>query len=118
MKKIYLAASLLLFTVFSFAQKQDSTKRDTLISGPLPPASNPNKYTPNLVLPSPHAATLGNYGNVLINLSSGLPSPNISLFDLKEGYIELGIGLSYQYRGFKPFFPFITRLNSHNNRKI
>lgn len=103
MKKIYLAASLLLFTVFSFAQKQDSTKRDTLISGPLPPASNPNKYTPNLVLPSPHAATLGNYGNVLINLSSGLPSPNISLFDLKEGDIELGIGLSYQYRGFKPF---------------
>lgn len=93
-----------LSTNFSaFAQKQDSTKRDTLISGPLPPASNPNKYTPNLVLPSPHGATLGIYGNTAINLSSGLPSPSVALFDLKEGEIELGIGLSYQYRGFKPF---------------
>ncbi|MDZ7899132.1 MAG: hypothetical protein U5N85_14055 [Arcicella sp.] len=90
------------FTVF--AQKQDSTKRDSLINNlVVPPANNPNKYTPNLVLPSPHAATLGNYGNVPVNLSSGLPSPSIVLFDLKEGDIGLDVGLSYQYRGFQTF---------------
>lgn len=104
MKKIYLTASLLLLAVLSFAQKQDSTKRDSLILNiVVPPANNPNKYTPNLTLPSPHAATLGDYGNTPINLSSGLPSPGISLFDLKEGDIGLGVSASYQYKGFKPF---------------
>jgi RHS repeat-associated protein len=104
MQKIYLTASLWLFTLCSFAQKQDSTKRDTLVSNIVnPPAPNPNKYTPNLILPSPHAATLGEYGNTPINLSSGLATPNISLFDLKEGDIGFGVGVSYQYKGFKPF---------------
>ena len=104
MKKIYLTTSLLLFATFCFAEKQDSTKRDTLISRIVnPPAPNPNKYTPNLTLPSPHAATLGEYGNTPINLSSGLATPSISLFDLKEGDIGLNVGISYQYKGFKPF---------------
>lgn len=91
--------------MFSFAQKQDSTKRDSSIIGNVvvPPPSNPNKYIPNLVLPSPHAATLGNYGNIPVNLSSGLATPNITLFAVKEGNIELGVGVSYQYKGFKPF---------------
>lgn len=92
---------MLNFTLYS--QKQDSTKRDTLILAPQPPVPNTNKYTPNLTLPSPHAATLGNYGNIPVNLSSGLPSPGISLFDLKEGDIDLSVSASYQYKGFKPF---------------
>lgn len=52
-------------TCLTFAQKQDSTKRDTTLffGNIVPPASNPNTYTPNLVLPSPHAAILGSYGN-------------------------------------------------------
>ena len=106
MQKTYIPALFCLFTFSVFAQKQDSTKRDSLIIrnlGPQPPASNPNKYTPNLVLPSPHAASLGVYGNTSVNLSSGLPNPNIGLFDVKEGNIDLGVGVSYQYRGFKPF---------------
>ena len=106
MQKIYITALFCLITFSIFAQKQDSTKRDSLIIrnlGPQPPAPNPNKYTPNLVLPSPHAASLGVYGNTSVNLSSGLPNPNIGLFDVKEGNIDLGVGISYQYRGFKPF---------------
>jgi RHS repeat-associated protein len=102
MKKLLLLIGFFLLNFTLYSQK-DSTKRDTLVLAPQPPASNTNKYTPNLVLPSPHAATLGNYGNVPVNLSSGLPSPSIGLFDLKEGDVDLDVGLSYQYRGFKPF---------------
>lgn len=103
MKKVYLTAVLLVITMLTFIQEQDSTKRDSIILAPQPPASNPNKYTPNLVLPLPLAATLGNYGNIPVNLSSGLATPNIALFEVKEGNIEVGIGVSYQYKGFKPF---------------
>jgi RHS repeat-associated protein len=108
MKKIYLTASLLLLATLCFAQttKKDSLKKDTLIvlkNNILPPVANTNKYTPNVTLPSPHAATLGEYGNTPINLSSGLATPNISFFDLKEGDIGFGVGISYQYKGFKPF---------------
>lgn len=106
MKHLFLLISLWGGLAYlTFAQKRDSTKRDTTLffGNIVPPASNPNTYTPNLVLPSPQAATLGSYGNTPINLSSGLVTPSISLFDLKEGSIELGIGVSYQYKGFKPF---------------
>ncbi|WP_159102736.1 DUF6443 domain-containing protein [Flectobacillus major] len=105
MKKTHLTFVLSVFTVFfSLAQKQDSTGRDSLIiKSVVPPPSNSNTYTPNLILPSPHAATLGNYGNTPINLSSGLATPSISLLDLKEGNIEMNVGISYQYKGFKPF---------------
>ncbi len=104
---MYLTASLLLLATLCFAQttKKDSIKKDTVILNNIvvPPAPNPNKYTPNLTLPSPHAATLGEYGNTPINLSSGLANPSISLFDLKEGDIGFGVGVSYQYKGFKSF---------------
>lgn len=107
MKKL-LTALLISFSISTFGQ-EISTPKDTtkglssLTLSVVPPAPNTNSYKPNLILPSPHAASLGNYGNMPVNLSSGLPSPNISIFELKEGETNLSMGASYQYRGFKPF---------------
>jgi RHS repeat-associated protein len=108
MKKLILAVCVTA-TISTFGQEistpKDTTKGLSSVTtlSVVPPAPNTNTYKPNLILPSPHAASLGNYGNTSVNLSSGLPSPNIPLFELKEGETNLSMSASYQYRGFKPF---------------
>ncbi|OFX88218.1 MAG: hypothetical protein A2W99_10220 [Bacteroidetes bacterium GWF2_33_16] len=50
---------------------------------------------------SPEAASLGSYGNVPVNLSSGQLNIEIPLYTIKLKGIEIPIALSYNYSGFK-----------------
>lgn len=54
---------------------------------------------------SPNASTLGVYGEVPVNLSTGQINLSIPLYDLKYHDISVPINLSYNYTGFKPNEP-------------
>jgi len=57
---------------------------------------------PKIIPPSPNAASLGKYGEIPLNYSSGLPNINIPLFDLTEGALKLPVSINYNYSGYKP----------------
>lgn len=57
---------------------------------------------PNYTTASPEAASLGQYGNVPINLSMGQINYTIPLYTIKVGDFEYPLTLSYGYSGFKP----------------
>ncbi|MEA5429120.1 hypothetical protein [Arcicella lustrica] len=59
-------------------------------------------YIPNLIPPSPNAASIGKFGNIPLNFSSGLPTINIPLYSLLEGGISVPVSLTYNYSGFRP----------------
>ncbi|MBL0357868.1 MAG: hypothetical protein IPP72_13715 [Chitinophagaceae bacterium] len=50
---------------------------------------------------SPDAAALGKFGDVPVNLSSGLPNISVPFYELKEGNIVLPVGLNYNASGIK-----------------
>ena len=58
--------------------------------------------TPNIVPPSPNAASIGKYGGYQPNLSSGLQNINIPLDVVTEGGLNVPISINYNYSGFKP----------------
>lgn len=61
-----------------------------------------NKYTlPQVTPQSPNAASLGKYGDVPVNLSTGMPSISVPLISAKVGSINIGVTLSYHYNGLK-----------------
>ncbi|PWK15759.1 RHS repeat-associated protein [Arcicella aurantiaca] len=61
-----------------------------------------NGYVPDVIPPSPNAASMGRFGDVALNLSSGLPNLPIALYTGIEGSISVPVGLQYRYTGFRP----------------
>ena len=70
------------------------------VSGVLPALGQ--KYLPAILPPSPNAASIGTYGNIPMNLSSGLPTVNLPLYSVSEGRINVPINLAYNYSGYRP----------------
>jgi hypothetical protein len=58
-----------------------------------------NSYKPNVIPPSPDAASLGRYGEIPVELSKGTPSISISLYEIQSGSLRLPISLSYHASG-------------------
>ena len=59
---------------------------------------------PQLISPapvSPNAASLGKYGEIPVNLGSGVPSISIPLYTINSGNISIPISLSYHAGGIK-----------------
>lgn len=56
---------------------------------------------PNIIPPSPNAASLGIYGDIPVSKYNGTPNIGIPLFNIKSGEIEMPISLSYHAAGVK-----------------
>ncbi|KAA1243239.1 RHS repeat domain-containing protein [Aquimarina sp. RZ0] len=56
---------------------------------------------PQVIPPSPNAASLGQYGDIPVSYYTGVPNISIPLYTIKSGNIELPIGLSYHASGIK-----------------
>lgn len=56
---------------------------------------------PQVILPSPTASSLGQYGDIPVSNYTGIPSISIPLYLVKSGEIELPISLSYYASGIK-----------------
>jgi len=85
MKKIYLTASLLLLATLCFAQNLkskyyrdstlvDSTNKAKGYTSSFSGGGTSNNYVPDVIPPSPNAASMGRFGDIALNLSSGLPN--------------------------------------------
>lgn len=55
----------------------------------------------NFTPPSPEAAALGRYGDVPVNLSSGVPEISMPVYEIKSGSLSLPVSLSYHASGNK-----------------
>ena len=50
---------------------------------------------PKIIPPSPNAASLGQFGNIPVNMSAGLPNISIPLYEANQGGLILPISLFY-----------------------
>jgi len=57
---------------------------------------------PQVIPVSPEAASLGKYGDLPVNLSTGKINYTIPIYTIKVGDFELPLTLSYSYGGFMP----------------
>ena len=57
---------------------------------------------PQVVPVSPEAASLGKYGDLPVNFSTGKINYTIPIYTIKVGDFELPLTLSYSYGGFMP----------------
>ena len=57
---------------------------------------------PKIIPASPEAASLGQYGGIPVNLSSGQINYTIPIYTIKVGDFEFPLTLSYNYNGFQP----------------
>lgn len=80
--------SCLLFSMITVGQTTNRT---------VTPGGGPSIVLPSLSPQSPNTASLGKYGEVEVNESTGLLSPSIPLFNYKAG--KFNIPLSLQYSG-------------------
>src|ERR1700761_947324 len=55
----------------------------------------------NFTPPSPEAAALGRYGEIPVDLSSGIPSISVPVYEIKSRKLSLPISLSYHASGVK-----------------
>jgi YD repeat-containing protein len=58
-----------------------------------------DKFSPNVIPPSPAASSLGNYGNIPVGMSTGSPNVNLDIYTLKENGISIPVSLSYSSNG-------------------
>lgn len=58
-----------------------------------------NSLVPNIVPPSPEAASLGKFVEVPVSLYTGLPNITVPLYTIESGEIKLPISVSYHARG-------------------
>jgi YD repeat-containing protein len=58
--------------------------------------------TVRIVSPSPNSASIGKFGQIPINFSSGQANLSIKLLDLQERTLNLPVSLAYQYSGYRP----------------
>ncbi|WP_303318946.1 RHS repeat domain-containing protein [Flavivirga abyssicola] len=56
---------------------------------------------PEIITPTPEAATLGKYGNTPVSKYTGVPQISIPLYTIVEGDISVPITLNYHAGGFK-----------------
>jgi hypothetical protein len=84
-KKLFSLAFILCFAIHSFGQIDPSTALSM----------------PNIIPPSPEAAELGKYGQIPVDLSSGIPSIDIPIYMIKTPRFQLPISLSYHASGVK-----------------
>ncbi|QKJ31067.1 hypothetical protein HQ865_15325 [Mucilaginibacter mali] len=61
-----------------------------------------NYIKPQLVPASPTAANLGKYGDVPVNMSTGMANVSVPIFTVQGQDISLPISLSYNYNGARP----------------
>ncbi|WP_412043881.1 RHS repeat domain-containing protein [Flavobacterium sp. C3NV] len=64
--------------------------------------NNTSPSLPKIISASPEAASLGQYGGVPVNLSTGQINYTIPIYTIKSGDFEYPLTLSYNYNGFKP----------------
>ncbi|MES2732885.1 MAG: RHS repeat domain-containing protein, partial [Bacteroidota bacterium] len=57
---------------------------------------------PEVILPSPNAASLGTYGEMKVSPFTGVPNIDVPIYTLQENDIKLPISLSYHASGFRP----------------
>ncbi len=84
MKRIFILVPFLIASVVSTSQNNDDLN-----------------IFPNIVIPSPNAMALGNYGNIPVSNYTGLPNITIPLYTVHSGKIEVPITLSYHAKGIK-----------------
>ncbi len=60
-----------------------------------------NSILDDVAMPAPNAASLGQYADVPVNYSTGVPSIGIPIYTVKEGNLSLPISLSYHAGGLK-----------------
>jgi len=63
--------------------------------------SNPSTDLKKIVLPSPTASALGQYGNTPVGLYTGSTQINIPIYEIHEGALKLPVSLGYHAGGFK-----------------
>lgn len=56
----------------------------------------------NVIAPSPQAASLGKFGEIPVNISTGAMNYSIPLLTLTEGSLSVPVSLAYNYNGFRP----------------
>lgn len=99
--KIIRTATVLLFAFISgtslYAQT-DSTKTDTSRVFTVN-ADEYKQYLPNYSPTSPNAAAFQKFGDYQVNLSNGLPSISIPLYEVQVGNLSLPIVLNYHAGG-------------------
>ena len=102
MKRTYITALFCFFTFSVFAQKD---KEDSL---KFKPYKNLNfgsptiaDLLPNLTPQAPNTAALGKFVEYPVNLSTGLPTISIPIYDIKVGKITVPIALKYHASGIK-----------------
>ncbi|MDW7691108.1 hypothetical protein R9C00_19855 [Flammeovirgaceae bacterium SG7u.111] len=83
----YLFTTFLLMPFFSWAQEGSDYITPKL---------------PQIIAASPEAASLGQYGEVPINLSLGQINYTVPIYTIKVGDFEYPLTLSYGYGGFRP----------------
>jgi YD repeat-containing protein len=82
--------SIFLWIIFCFAMSTDARSQ-----------TSPAPGLKNIVSPSPNAAALGKYGEIPVNLYTGIPNINIPLYNLKGRELELPISLNYHAGGIR-----------------
>ncbi|MEM7370916.1 MAG: RHS repeat domain-containing protein [Bacteroidota bacterium] len=60
-----------------------------------------NTWVQDVVLPPPNAAAMAKYGDIPVDLVSGLPNISIPIFTLEEGSLSLPVSLSYHASGLR-----------------
>ena len=58
-----------------------------------------NNWAQDVVMPTPNAASLGKYGDIPVDLVSGLPNISVPIYTLEDGPLRLPISLSYHASG-------------------
>ncbi len=66
-----------------------------------PSGQEPSDVGPQLIGPSPEAASLGKFAQVPVSLYTGTPTISIPLYDIKSGPLVLPVALSYHASGIK-----------------
>ncbi|MCI4668082.1 MAG: hypothetical protein MRZ79_07965 [Bacteroidia bacterium] len=66
-----------------------------------PGDDNNSHLLPDVIPPSPTAASLGTYGDMSIGMFTGTISPNVPIYEVKSGSLTLPINLSYFSTGTK-----------------
>ena len=113
MQKTYITALFLLISFVLQAQNlkskyyQDSVLVDSTATtkgytANFSGGGTSNNYVPDVIPPSPNAASMGRFGDIALNLSSGLPNLPIPIYTANERSISVPIGLQYRYTGFRP----------------